>query len=73
MPDNIIERIPGFSNAEMVRHCELLHRVIGVTYDVKEGKGRNIVLRKEYKHNVPNEIRKKIKNSIEYYNNELNK
>lgn len=63
----VIERLPGFSNKDMVRYCELLKSVAIMEVQVKEGRGRNVRLVTQYKHNIPNDIRDKIINSCEYY------
>ena len=67
MENNILERIPGFNDKEMADQCQLLYNVVFATYDVKEGRGKNIIIKKEFKHNVPTDVRERIKNSLEYY------
>jgi hypothetical protein len=63
----IIERTPGCNNFEMWKKCELLKKVIDITIEVKEGRGKNIKVYQKYKHNVPQLNRDMINNSCEYY------
>jgi hypothetical protein len=63
----IIERTLGCNNFEMWQKCELLKKVIDITVEVKEGRGRNIKVYQKYKHNVPQLNRDMINRSCEYY------
>jgi len=71
--NSIIPRVPGLNNKEMLKRCELLYGVVSKTYDTIEGKGKNTTLKKAYKFDVPSDTMQKIKNSIEYYKNNLDK
>jgi len=63
----IIERNLGFNDYEMWKQCELLKKVVCATVDVKVGRGKNVKIVQEYKHNTPTEIRDRIIRSCEYY------
>ena len=63
----VIERKPGFNNLEMWNQCELLKKVVTQTIDIKEGRGRNVMIYKKYKHNTPQEVIDKIIYSCDYY------
>lgn len=65
----IIERNLGFNDYEMWKQCELLKKVVCATVDVKVGRGKNVKIVQEYKHNTPTEIRDRIIRSCEYYKN----
>jgi len=63
----MIKRIPGFNNKEMWKQCELLRSVVCSAVDVKMGRGKNVRIISQYKHQTPTEVRDKIINSCEYY------
>jgi hypothetical protein len=63
----IIERIFGYNNFEMWQKCELLKKVIDITVEVKEGRGKNVKVYQKYKHNIPQLNRDMINRSCEYY------
>jgi hypothetical protein len=64
---SIIEITPGFTYKNMWDHCEALKEVIDIEIEVKEGRGRNIITKQVFKHNIPDEVRQRIYNSCEYY------
>ena len=64
---NILERNLGFNNQEMLKYCELLRSVVFQTVDTKVGRGKNVRIIKDFKHNTPAEVREQIANSCEHY------
>jgi hypothetical protein len=64
---DVLERNIGFNNEEMWKQSMLLESVVFAKIEVKEGRGRSSALVQKYKHDVPTEIRERIKNSVEYY------
>lgn len=67
MKEDIIERVLGCNDYEMWQKCELLRKVINISVERKEGRGKNVRIIKEPKHETPSEIRKTIERSCEYY------
>ena len=63
----IIERSLGHNNYEMWQKCELLKKVINLTTESKEGRGKNVRVIQTFKHDTPIEIRQRIINSCEHY------
>ena len=63
----IIDKRPGFSNHDMLKHCELLNLVVSQTIETSSGKGKNVIKITQFKHNTDKEIRERIKNSCEHY------
>jgi hypothetical protein len=63
----IFEKNSGFNNYEMWKRCELLKNVVCATIETKVGKGKNVRIVKEYKHQTSTECRDKIINSCEHY------
>jgi len=64
---NLIERIPGYSNSEMVDYCETLKKIILTTKEVKVGRGKAIETIKVSKYGNDPEVVQKIIDSCEYY------
>lgn len=64
---DVLPRTSGYNNEEMWKRCEILKSVIMTTVESKSGRGKNIRVTQEYKHNVPNDVRKRIINSCEHY------
>lgn len=67
MSMDVLERTLGFSDYEMWKQCELLKSVVSTTIETKTGRGKNVKILKEFKHNVPSENRDRIINSCEHY------
>jgi SNF2 family DNA or RNA helicase len=63
----LIERIPGYSNSDMVDYCETLKKIILSTKEVKVGRGKAIETIKIPKYNNDEEVVKNILDSCEYY------
>lgn len=63
----MIERIPGYSNEDMVEYCETLKRIILSTKDVKVGRGKAIETIKVPKYGNDPDVVKNILDSCEYY------
>ena len=51
----------------MWKYCELLRSVVFQTVDTKVGRGKNVRIIKDFKHNTPAEVREQIANSCEHY------
>lgn len=51
----------------MLKYCELLRSVVFQTVDTKVGRGKNVRIIKDFKHNTPAEVREQIANSCEHY------
>lgn len=64
---DVFERTLGYNNKEMWDRCELLKSVVCATVESKVGRGKNVKIIHNYKHNTPSEIRERIVNSCEYY------
>lgn len=64
---DVFERNSGFSNYEMWKQCELLRDVVFQTTESKVGRGKNVRVVENFKHNTPTEVRDRIANSCEYY------
>jgi hypothetical protein len=64
---DILERNSGFSNYEMWKQCELLRDVVFQTTESKIGRGKNVRVVQNFKHNTPTDVRERITNSCEYY------
>lgn len=67
MDEDIIERVPGYNDYEMWQKCELLKKVINISVERKEGRGRNVKTVTELKHYIPSKVRQTIERSCEYY------
>jgi SNF2 family DNA or RNA helicase len=64
---DILERNIGFNNYEMWKQCELLRSVVFQTVETKVGRGKNVRIIKNFKHDTPAEVRDRIANSCEHY------
>lgn len=64
---DILERNSGFNNYEMWKQCELLRGVVFQTVESKIGRGKNVRVVQNFKHDTPKEVRERIANSCEYY------
>jgi len=64
---DILDRNSGMNNEEMWKQCELLRSVIFQTIETKVGRGKNVRVVQNFKHDTPKEIRDRIVNSCEYY------
>lgn len=64
---DVFERTPGLNNKEMWDKCELLKKVVTQTIEVKEGRGKNIITKKVYKHDTDKEVFDRIIRSCEHY------
>ncbi len=70
---DIIPRIPSYSNEMMYKQCSLLAGVVNKTTEVIVGRGRNAVKTQRPKHNVSKEILDRIKKSVEFYKDLMEK
>ena len=67
MDRDVIERVLGFDDYEMWKKCELLRNIINISIERKEGRGRNVKIIKDLKHDTSSEVRRTIERSCEYY------
>lgn len=67
----IIPRRLGFTNQDMINHCETLSRVVNSTKDVKVGKGKSVETIKVRKYQTDPKIIAQIDKSIAYYKSEM--
>lgn len=63
----IIERIPSYTNDDMLHYCETLKSIVTQTYDTKVGRGKNVEIIKVPKHKVDQDVIDRIARSCEYY------
>ena len=63
----LIERIPGYSNKEMLQYCETLKKIILSTKEVKVGRGKSIEIINVLKYDNQSEVTQSIIDSCEYY------
>lgn len=63
----VFEVINAYSNEMMWKHCELLKDIATMTIETKSGRGRNVIINRIPKHNIPKDIVEKIINSCEHY------
>jgi len=64
---DVFERNSGFNNHEMWKQCELLRSVVFQMIETKVGRGKNVRVVRDFKHNTPAEVRQRIINSCEHY------
>jgi hypothetical protein len=64
---NVIDRKPGYSNLEMLNHCNTLYEIVTKTKDIKVLDGRAYVIKQVLKHKTDKETMDRLSNSIEYY------
>lgn len=65
--DDILERIPSYSDYDMWKRCETLHRVISSTKEVKVGRGKLASMKSVKKYKDPDGLEDKILRSCIYY------
>lgn len=65
--EDVIERTSFYSNQMMWKQCEILKKIVTMTVDKKSGRGKNVIIIKELKHNTPKEVIGRIVRSCEYY------
>ena len=63
----ILDRNIGYNNYEMWQRCELLKKIVTQTVETKEGRGKNVRIVTNYKHNTDKEVIDRIVRSCEYY------
>ena len=64
---DVLDRIAYYTNEMMWKQCEILKSVVTMTVETKLGRGNNVIITKELKHNTPKEVIDKIVRSCEYY------
>jgi hypothetical protein len=70
---DILSRTPGYNNEMMYRQCMILASVVNAKKEVKVGRGKNMTIIQEYKHDTPIEVIERINRSVEYYKNQMEK
>jgi hypothetical protein len=63
----IVERIPAYSNKEMMDYCQMLGSILNQTYDTKVGRGKKVETIKLKKYKTDQDILDKISRSYEHY------
>ena len=66
---DIINRRPAYSNEMMLNYCNILNTVATKTNEIKKGRGKSAVMVDVPAHNFPDEVKQRIKNSLEHYKN----
>lgn len=66
---DVLPRTSGYNNEEMWKRCEILKSVVTSTVESKVGRGKQVRIVREYKHNTPDDVRERIINSCEHYKN----
>jgi len=69
---NIIERLLGYTNEQMVDYCDILFSVVSKTKEVKIGRGKAVQTIHIPKYKSDKEIVEKISNSQKYYTEQMN-
>ena len=65
--EDVLDRIASYSNEMMWKQCEILKSIVTMTVEKKSGRGKNVIIIKELKHNTPKEVIDRIVRSCEYY------
>ena len=65
--NDIIKRRPSYSNEMMLKYCRIIDKVVSKTHQVKRGRGKSAVMVDVPLHKVSDEVKQRIKNSLEYY------
>lgn len=63
----LIDRIPAYSNKDMMDYCQMLGSILNQTYDTKVGRGKKIETIKLKKYNTDQDVLDKISRSYEHY------
>lgn len=66
---NIIQKRHGYSNKEMVDHCNTLKQVLLKKVSIKKGRGKDIKIVEQQKYTDSKKELETIENSIQFYNN----
>lgn len=63
----IIERIPSYTNDDMLNYCETLKSIVTQSHETKLGRGKKAEIVRLPKYNVHQDVIDKIVRSCEYY------
>jgi len=63
----IIERIPSYTNDDMLHYCETLKSIVTQSHETKLGRGKKVEIIKVPKHKVDQDVINKIVRSCEHY------
>ena len=69
--DNLIEHKLGYTNAMMYEHCKVLQNVLSQSKEVKEGRGKAVVTKTQFKYRRDDELRKSVEESLRYYKDKM--
>jgi len=64
---DIIKRISGCNNKEMLDQCEMIKAVATTTVEAKSGRGKAVKVYQVLKHNIPKNVVDRILRSCDYY------
>jgi hypothetical protein len=64
---DLIERIPAYSNLDMLKRCEVLYGIIMDTREVKVRRGNKSSTERVLKHYVAKDVVDRLERSLEYY------
>ena len=65
----IINRRPAYTDEMMLNYCNILDSVVSKTKKINKGRGRSAVMVDVPVHNFTDEVKQRIKNSLEHYKN----
>jgi hypothetical protein len=69
--ENIIDHRFGYTNKMMYEHCLVLYNVLEQSREVKEGRGKAIIVKNEFKYKTSEKERKSIQESLKYYKDKM--
>jgi hypothetical protein len=64
---DILENDLCLTNEDMWVKCEILKKIVFAEIKIKVGRGKNVRIVSEYKHNTPKDVMDRISNSCEHY------
>jgi hypothetical protein len=64
---DLIERIPAYSNLDMLKRCEVLYGIIMDTREVNVRRGNKSSTERVLKHHVAKDVVDRLERSLEYY------
>lgn len=67
----IIERKLGYTNKMMYNQCLILQGIINKTIDIKVGRGKKSVIKKQLCYDLPTDVVDRINTSVNYYKQQM--
>ena len=67
----IIERKLGYTNEMMYNQCLILQGIINKTIDIKVGRGKKSVIKKQLCYDLPTDVVDRINTSVNYYKQQM--